>query len=225
LAGTTRFGEKFKDVIRRSNMFRILAVVLTLAVAFAADLPKGSGFAAKGTIPEDSRTIAPPLLLPDYLIGPGDILQINVWKEPDASSPAVVVRSDGKISLPILKEVTAAGYKPAELEKILTEKISKVIHGADVTVLVREVHSEKVYLIGAVRREGPIPLKSSMTILQAIAQAGGLTDYAKRTKIYVLRRQGESQQKLPFDYTAVIKGEHMEQNVVLLPDDTVVIPH
>ncbi len=185
----------------------------------------------ESTVPETTTKTPPeanvrPInpVLPDYRIGPGDILQITVWKEPDASVPLAVVRSDGKISVPLLKDITAAGMTPSELERYLTNRLGKLIHDADVTVVVKEIHSEKIYLIGAVKREGPIPMQSSMTVLQAIAQAGGLSDYAKRSKIYVLRRSGSSQVILPFDYTSVIRGQRMEQNITLMPDDTIVIP-
>lgn len=192
-----------------------------------ADPAIAAGFASKeAKIANESLSTPAPAVVtaPDYRIGAGDVLQITVWKEPEASIPSAVVRSDGKISVPLLKEVQAGGLTPSELEQRLTERLSKYIHAADVTVMVREVHSEKVYLIGAVRREGPIAMQSSMTVLQAIAQAGGLSDYAKRSKIYVLRTESGKQVKLPFDYSAVIKGSRMEQNVPLRPDDTIVIP-
>jgi len=188
------------------------------ATMMAENIPRETKSASEPVVP------APKSLLPDYRIGAGDVLQINVWKEPDASIPAAVVRSDGRISLPLIKEIQVIGMTPAELEGVLTERIGKLIHGADVTVLVREIHSENVYLIGAVRREGPIPLVSSMTVLQAIAQAGGLSDYARRSKIYILRHGNGGQIRLPFDYAAVIKGSRMEQNVVLRPGDTIVVP-
>lgn len=159
-----------------------------------------------------------------YVIGPGDVLQIDVWKEPEASTASVIVRSDGIISLPLVKETVAAGLTPRDLELQLGEKLSKLIHGAEVTVLVKEVHSEKVYLIGAVRKEGALVLQAPITVLQAIAEAGGLTDYAKRGSIYILRQENARQTRIPFDYSAVIKGERAEQNVMLRPGDTVVVP-
>jgi polysaccharide biosynthesis/export protein len=165
------------------------------------------------------------LLVPDgYRIGAGDVLQIVVWKEPDASVPSTIVRADGKISIPLIKEVDVMGLTPSELEKMLTERISKLIHGADVTVIVKEVNSRKVYLLGGLKKEGPVPLPASMTVLQAINGAGGLTEYAKRKKIYILRSENGQQLRLPFDYQAVIRGERMEQNILLRPDDTIVVP-
>ena len=161
----------------------------------------------------------------NYRIGPGDVLQISVWKEPEASVPDVTVRTDGKISVPLIKEVAADGLTPIELERHLAEKFGTYIKNAEVTVVVRQVRSKKVYVVGAVRREGPVAIESPMTILQTLVAAGGLTDYAKTKKIYVLRTVKGKQIRLPFDYNAVIRGERVEQNIQILPDDTLVVPH
>lgn len=175
---------------------------------------------------KESVPVVEPLRLSEgYRIGAGDVLQIVVWKEPDASVPQVVVRADGKISVPLIKEVDVVGLTPAQLEKLLAEKLSKMINGPDVTVVPKEIHSLKVYLSGAVKKEGPVPLLTPMTVLQAINEAGGLTDYAKRKKIYILRQENGKQMRLPFDYTAVIKGEQPAQNLMLLPNDMIVVPN
>jgi polysaccharide export outer membrane protein len=158
-----------------------------------------------------------------YVIGAGDLLQISVWKEPDASVPNVVVRSDGAISIPLIKEVHAAGLTPRQLEELLTERFKRVIREVDVTVLVKEIHSEKVYMLGAVKKEGPISMTAPMTVLQAIAEAGGLTDYARRSKVYVLRNESRQQIKIPCDYEAAMKG-NPHYNIQLEPGDTVVVP-
>lgn len=168
---------------------------------------------------ESSNTSVPA----DYRIGAGDVVLVSVWKEPDASQE-VTVRSDGKVSLPLIKEVDIAGRTPTEAERDLSEKFNKMIPGADVTVMIRTVNSRKVYLVGAVRTVGSVNMTSRLTVLQAIAQAGGLTDFAKKKHIYILRHENGKQVRLPFNYEAVIRGERMEQNVVLQPDDTVVIP-
>ncbi len=161
----------------------------------------------------------------DYQIGSGDVLQISVWKEPDASVPSVVVRPDGKISMPLLKEIYVAGMTPTELEHSITAKLSKFINAADVTVVVSAINSKKVYVVGAARKEGPLPYTYRMTVMQAISEAGGLTDYAKRKKIYVLRSENGKEYQLPFNYEEVIKGEKTEQNIQLLPGDTIIVPH
>jgi polysaccharide export outer membrane protein len=160
----------------------------------------------------------------DYRIGVDDILQITVWKEPEASVPTIAVRPDGKISLPFVKEVVAAGRTPLELEADLTAKFKPFLRGAEVTVLVREIRSKKVYIIGAVGKPGAIGWNSSLTVLQALAEGGGITEYAKKKKIYILRKAGGRQVRLTFNYEAVIKGEKMEQNITLLPEDTIVVP-
>jgi polysaccharide export outer membrane protein len=160
----------------------------------------------------------------DYLIGEGDVVQIAVYGEPTASVPSATVRPDGKISMPLLKDVTVAGMTPAQVENMVQEQLGKVIREPDVTVIVSQINSKKVFLTGAVKREGPLKYTYRMTILQAISEAGGLTDYAKRKKIYVLHNENGRQYKLAFDYTAVLKGEHMEQNIQLSPGDTIVVP-
>lgn len=183
-------------------------------------------FAANARGQDAGQSAAPPkIALPDdYRIGPGDVLNISVWKEPDASVPSVTVRSDGKISLPLIKEVEIVGLTPSEAEKTLSARMSRYIHGADVTVIVTQVNSRKVYLVGGLKIVGAVDLRGGMTVLQAITQAGGLTDYAKRKQIYVLRNESGRQVKLPFNYEAVIKGDKMEQNIILSPNDTIVVP-
>lgn len=161
----------------------------------------------------------------DYEIGAGDTLQISVWKEPEASVQNTVVRPDGKIGMPLLKEVEVIGMTPTAAEKLIASRLSKYIPGADVTVVVSGIHSKKIYIVGAVKKEGPISYTYRMTVMQALSEAGGLNDYAKRKKIYVLRTENGKEYKLPFDYDAVLKGERMELNIPLLPNDTLVVPH
>jgi polysaccharide biosynthesis/export protein len=183
-------------------------------------------FAANATQAASPESpVSNPTTLPDdYRIGASDVLTISVWKEPEASVPSVAVRADGKISLPLVKEVEIAGLTPTEAERMLAARLTRYIHGADVTVIVNQVNSRKAYMVGGVKIVGSIDLKGGMTILQAITQAGGVTDYAKRKHIYVLRNENGRQVKLPFNYDAVIKGEKMEQNIVLYANDTVVVP-
>jgi polysaccharide export outer membrane protein len=161
----------------------------------------------------------------DYQIGAGDVLQIVVWKEPEASVPGVVVRPDGKITMPLTKEISVIGMTPTEAEKYITGRLSTVITDADVTVIVKEIRSKKIYLIGAVKREGPMAYTYRMNIMQALSEAGGLTDYAKRKKIYVLRTEKGKDYRFHVDYDSLLKGERMEMNIPLLAGDTVVVPH
>lgn len=211
----------FKPVAAFLSLMAVPYLAGQVAESQASPTPAAPQAAANGNaVP--SRDTA---VLAGYRIGAGDVLQIVVWKEPDASVPSVVVRADGKISVPLVKDVDVLGMTPAELESILAAKLSQFIHGADVTVVPKEIHSQKIYLLGAVKREGPVILHSSMTVLQAIMEGGGLTEFAKPKKIYILRKVNGQPWRLRFDFNAVIKGQKMEQNIVLLPEDVVVVPH
>ena len=155
-----------------------------------------------------------------YKIGAGDVLDVLVWNEKDASVQGMVVRADGKISMPFLKDIQVAGFTPTELEIKLKNDLGQYIQDAEVTVLIKSVTSEKIYVMGAVKKPGPLVMTTPLTVLQALSEAGGPTDYAKKKKIYILR----GGQKIPFNYSSVIKGESMEQNIPLLPGDTIVVP-
>jgi polysaccharide export outer membrane protein len=159
-----------------------------------------------------------------YRIGAGDVLEILVWKEPDASLPETVVRADGKISVPLIGEVEAAGLTLERLQKTLVTKVEPYIRNPVVTVHTKQINSRKVYVIGRVKKEGPIPLLRPMTVLQALDEAGGFGEFAKKKKVYILRTVNGKQVKLPFNYSEVIKGKNLEQNINLSIDDTVVVP-
>jgi polysaccharide export outer membrane protein len=207
----------------------LVAIPIALAVQTAAfqkpnaDQSSAAELTAGSPSPRDSSHGAN--VPKGYRIGAGDVLQISVWREPEASVARVVVRPDGIISLPLVKELNVLGLSPSELETVLVEKLAQFIHSPDVTVVVMEVLSKKVYLLGAAKREGPLPLLAPMTIMQVLSEAGGLSDFAKRKKIYLLRTENGKQTRYPFNYDAVLKGEHMEQNILVLPDDTIVVPH
>ena len=161
----------------------------------------------------------------EYQIGEGDVVGILVYGEPGASVSSAVVRPDGKISMPLLKDVLVEGLTPPQLEKKITALLEPMFKAPDVTVIMMQNNSKKIYLTGAVRKEGPIPYTYRMTILQALSEGGGVTEYAKRKKIYILRNDGGQQYKYDFDYDAALKGLHMEQNIELQPGDTIVVPH
>jgi len=159
-----------------------------------------------------------------YVIGANDVLAINVWKEPDISR-SVPVRSDGKISLPLVGELQAGGQTPQQLEQEITKRLQSYISEPEVTVIVTDSKSQKVNILGMVVRPGAYLLTSSTTVLDAIAMAGGFKDFAKQKSIYVLRQAPDGTQKrIPFNYKDVIKGKNAEQNVRLQAGDTVVIP-
>jgi polysaccharide export outer membrane protein len=168
--------------------------------------------------------VAAPLVGPEYRIGAGDVLEISVWKEPDASVPSATVRPDGRISVPFTKEIRVAGLTPLQLEAMLTERLLGYFRNPQITVLVREVNSQKIYVIGEVKKEGGIRLQFPLTVLQALAEAGGITDYAKKSKIQIFRTEDQKQKVYPFDYGAVVRGQHIEQNFQVLPGDTIVVP-
>jgi polysaccharide export outer membrane protein len=161
----------------------------------------------------------------DYLIGSGDTLQISVWKEPEVSVPSAIVRPDGRITVPLIKDVEVAGLTPRQAETLIAEGLGKFITDPNVTVVIATISSKKIYVIGAVRKEGTLPYTYGMTVMQALSEAGGLNDYAKRKKIYILRTESGREYRLDFNYDEVVKGERMEQNILLLPSDTLVIPH
>lgn len=160
----------------------------------------------------------------NFTIGNDDVLAINVWKEPDISR-AIPVRSDGKISLPLVGELQAAGRTPLKLEEDIASKLKNYISEPEVTVIVQQINSQKFNVLGQVVRPGSYPLTNSATVLDAIATAGGFRDFAKKKDMYVLRQNGDgTQARLPFNYKDVVKGKNAEQNVRLQPRDTVVVP-
>jgi polysaccharide export outer membrane protein len=159
-----------------------------------------------------------------YVIGANDVLAINVWKEPEISR-SVPVRSDGKISLPLVGELQAGGQTPRQLEQEITKRLQSYISEPEVTIIVTDSRSQKMNILGMVARPGAYLLTSSTTVLDAIAMAGGFKDFAKQKSIYVLRQAPDGTQKrIPFNYKDVIKGKNPEQNIRLQTGDTVVIP-
>ena len=161
---------------------------------------------------------------PSFVIGTDDLLAVNVWKEPDISR-SVPVRSDGKISLPLVGEVQASGQTPRQLEKEISAKLANYISEPDVTVIVQEIRSQKFNVLGQVVKPGSYTLTNPTTVLDAIAMAGGFRDFAKQKSIYVLRQNPNgTQTRLPFNYKDVIKGKHPEENVKLETRDTVYVP-
>ena len=160
----------------------------------------------------------------DFVIGNGDVLAISVWKQPDLSR-SVPVRSDGKVSLPLIGEITAAGQTPANLEKELTGKFQPYLAEPEVSVIVEQINSEKFNILGKVMKPGSYLLVNPTTVLDAIALAGGCREFAKQKQIYILRRHSDgTEARLPFNYQDVIKGKNTAQNIDLQPRDTIVVP-
>jgi polysaccharide biosynthesis/export protein len=160
----------------------------------------------------------------NFIIGNDDILAISVWKEPDLTK-AIPVRSDGKISLPLIGEIQAAGLSPLQLEQNITAKLRDFITTPEVTVIVQQVNSRKFNILGEVSKPGAYPLTASTTILDAIATAGGFRDFAKKTGVYVLRKGPRgTENRLNFNYKDFIKGKNPSQNIRLEPNDTIIVP-
>jgi|HubBroStandDraft_1064217.scaffolds.fasta_scaffold00467_10 polysaccharide export outer membrane protein len=160
---------------------------------------------------------------PNYVIGPQDVLDINVWKESELTR-SVPVRPDGKISLPLLNDVQAAGLTPTKLAEEITTSLKKFVTDPQVTVIVTVINSQRVYILGEVNRAGAYPLLPGMTVLQALSSSGGFSQFANVKKIYVLRTEEGKSEKYPFNYKDVIAGRHAEENIVLKAGDTVVVP-
>jgi polysaccharide export outer membrane protein len=175
---------------------------------------------ANSAAPKNSKGQVDPSV---YRIGIEDDLQISVWKEPDLSI-TVVVRPDGMITMPLVNDVGVVGLTPAELQTVLTEKLKPYVNEPQVTVIVRGIKSRKVYLYGQVGKGGAYPLIGSKTVLELLAEAGGLTPFAKKGSIYILRESDHKQIRIPFNYNNALKGKKPEGNIELLPGDIVVVP-
>lgn len=159
-----------------------------------------------------------------FIIGNEDVLAVNVWNEPQISR-SVPVRSDGKISLPLVGEVQAAGKTPLNLEQDIAAKLTSYIAEPEVTIIVQQINSQKFNILGQVARPGSYLLGNASTVLDAIALAGGFRDFAKQKSIYILRQTpGGGESRIPFNYKKVIRGKNAEQNVRLQPHDTIVVP-
>lgn len=158
-----------------------------------------------------------------YLIQPGDLLEISVWKEPDLQRE-VLVRPDGAFSFPLVGEVNARGKSVAELTRQVSQGLAKYISDAVVTISVQEIKGNKVYVLGQVNKPGEFIVNPSVNILQALSMAGGMTAFASANDIVVLRGQGDAQQAIPFRYPEVVRGRRLDTNIELISGDVVVVP-
>jgi polysaccharide export outer membrane protein len=161
--------------------------------------------------------------LADYVIGPGDMLLISVWKD-EALTRQVAVLPDGKIGFPLIGQVTAAGRTVADLSKDLEQKLSKFVPGVDLSVVVHQVNSLMVYVIGRVNNPGRFVLNNDVNVLQALAMAGGLNPFAKRGDIKIFREAGGGTKVMFFDYDTVADGKDPRQNIRLVRGDVIVVP-
>lgn len=206
----------------------VLLPLLLGSAAFAQQSPDKTQMAGKALIASanknDSEEVGNKAPVdPGYVIGPQDVLDISVWKEPELSR-VLPVRPDGKISLPLLRDVQAAGLTPTQLEARLTEGLTGFITAPDVTVIVTAINSRRIFIVGEMTHPGAYPLLPGMTVLQALSNAGGFTQFASTKNIYVLREENGKQMKYPFNFKDVIKSKKPEQNITLKTGDTIIIP-
>jgi polysaccharide biosynthesis/export protein len=158
-----------------------------------------------------------------YLIGANDILNIFVWKDQDLTQD-VIVMSDGRISFPMIGEIMAKGRTVTELKDDITEKLKDYVSNPEVTVIVRESRSRRIYVIGMVNQAGQYPLEADMTVLQALTMARGFTEWADKKYVMIVRREGGKELMYRFNYQEFLSGKDLEQNILLLPNDTIVVP-
>jgi len=176
------------------------------------------------TSPENAASSPTGVTAPtDYVIGPDDVLQIVFWREKDLSSE-VIVRPDGKISLSLLNDVQAAGLTPEQLRQQVTAAASRYVTDPSVTVVVKTINSRKVFVTGMVNKPGTYALNDQMTVLQMLAVAGGLGEFAKAEEIVVMRAEGGETKSYKFNYKDVRRGKNLQQNITLRPGDTIVVP-
>lgn len=196
---------------------------ITVSVMCAASLIVAAAspvaHAQKPGAPSTTAAIAVPA---DYVIGVEDVLSVVFWREKDMSAD-VIVRPDGKISLPMLNDVTAAGLTPEALAKVVAEAGAKFVRDANATIIVKEIRSRKIYIIGEVPRPGTFHLGSEMTVLQALGEAGGFIEGANKSDVAIVRNEGGKQQRFKFNYNDVVKGKNPAQNIRLLPGDTIIV--
>jgi polysaccharide export outer membrane protein len=168
-------------------------------------------------------TASPGVTVPaGYIIGADDLLTIRFWGDAQMSVD-VVVRSDGKISVPLLNDVQAAGLTPEQLHEALEAAASKFATEPDATVIIREIRSRKVYVLGQVAKPSSVPLNRDMTVLQVIAEVGGLLEYADKENIVIIRKEKDKERRFKFNFNDVVKGRNVQTNILLQPDDTVYV--
>jgi len=215
------------DVLKKTKWAGIAMIWLLLLLPFAVSAQRGSGDTeTSGQVAMVRNIEGVPRAAtedPSYVIGPADVVDVSVWKEPEVSR-TIPVRPDGNISLPLLNDVHAAGLTPTQLAAQITVRLNKYLTNPQVTVIVTAINSQRIYILGEVLRAGAYPLLPGMTMLQALSTAGGFTQFASTKNIYVLREENGNQVKHPFNYKEVVSGGKPEQNTTLKAGDTIVVP-
>jgi len=200
-----------------------VAGAIAFLLAFAAAGDAQTSFASPQVAAPNAPAPAGVTVPAGYLIGPEDVLTIVVWREKDMSTDAVV-RPDGRISLPLLNDLQAAGLTPDQLKEAIEKAAAKYVSEPNATVIVKAINSRKVHIIGNVIKAGTYPLAGDTTVLQLIAQAGGLQEWADSKHISVMRKEDGKDTALKFNYKDVVKQKNLQQNVLLKPGDTVIVP-
>lgn len=206
----------------RISIFMVLGFLLALPV-WAQNANKKNSAQSQESI-RSTHQAESATADPNYVIGPQDLIDVSVWKEPDLSRAAVPVRPDGKISLPLVNDVQAAGLTPAQLGAQITSSLTKYMTNPQVTVIVTQINSQRIYVLGEVARAGSYELLPDMNVLQGLSDAGGFTTFANPKKIYILRQENGKQQKIPFNYKDVVSGKDPAQNMNLKAGDTIIVP-
>jgi polysaccharide biosynthesis/export protein len=204
------------------------AIAASSSIEFAVDAQAPAPMVAANTAASaaaaSSGVPVKPASPSGYVIGVDDVLSILFWRDKDLSAPEITVRPDGKVTLPLLNDVQAAGLTPDQLRDAVLEASRKYVEDPNPTVIVKEIKSRKVFITGQIEKPGPYPLNGSTTVLQLIATAGGLRDFADGKNITVMRTEQGKQSVFEFNYQDVVKKKHLVQNIELVPGDTVVIP-
>ena len=203
--------------------FQNLRIVLAMfVVALPAPLAAQATPTPQSVI-TNPGSAAPALTLPkDYVIGVEDVLNVVFWNAKELSAE-VLVRPDGKISLPILNDVPAAGMTPEQLAESIAKIGTKFVRDSGATVIVKAVHSRKVYVVGEVAKPGPFQLGNEMNVIQAIGEAGGFLETAKKGDVVIVRNENGKERRYKFNYNDVVRGKNVEQNIRLLPGDTILV--
>ena len=215
---------KFRLKSIASNIGAAVAALAIVAPCAAQSATGTAGVAPKSTTPTAPAAVAQTVAVPtEYIIGADDVMSVVFWRDKELSAD-VTVRPDGKISLPLLNEIQAAGLTPAQLKDRIAEEAKKYVEDPTVTVEVKAINSRKVFITGEVNKKGAYPITGSMTVLQLISIAGGLGDYAKSEKIVIVRNEGGKPVSFKFNYKEVVNQQKLAQNIELKPGDTVVVP-
>ena len=205
-----------RDPPRATALCAVLALALALAACATSERTQPTAEQLESQASEVGS---------EYVIGATDVLRVSVWRQPDLSMDSVPVRLDGKISLPLLDDVQAAGLTPTELKAVISERLEEYIAAPTVTVIVRQINSKVVYVIGEVRRQGPLQLRDDFRVVDAIAAAGGFGAFAGKNDVKVIRNaNGHGPVEFRFDYEQFVKGHDIAQNILLLPGDKIVVP-